>query len=254
MKNIAICIIAVLAIAIASTVAVIGNSREDVPADQASIAKSQAKVSKRRLSRRTRSSNVEELSKPLSKESMQKLLLSRADDDEDFIEDYITLAQNDEDWQKIKALAEAVFAIDRWHERTSESVQSMLVDALADFMPKSFPEMLGMLGSSYDDVKDDALDEMKQAIEECDDERHAAEMIVSLSKAVDDAAFAEDMVDEIEVFEPDIAAFAMIGILKNGNEIFKKALAEAIEDITDQPAATEEAILAWAKAEADDDD
>ena len=178
--------------------------------------------------------------------------LTKRDDDE--IVDMIEDAASEDDWTTVKTFADKIFALDNWHTNVSEEVQSALLKALADFMPKSFPELLNLIASSYEDVHDDALDEIKQAIDECDDEAEMANLIVKLSGVIDDEDFIESMVIEIDMFEPDNAATAMIGILKNGSSAFKKALADEIEEITDQKEFSEQAILKWLESEKADDE
>jgi len=174
--------------------------------------------------------------------------LLEAKDDDSVIE-LIEDAQVDDDWKTIKKIVDAMLAMDKWQDKVSEDVQDAMVDALSDFMPHSFPEMLSFLGSPYEDIREDVLDEAKQAIDECDDEAMVSKLIVSFSSIVEDKGFIESMIMEIDTLEPKHAASAMIGILKNGNEAFKSALANEIEELTDQAELTEEAILKWLEEE-----
>lgn len=197
------------------------------------------------------SKTIEKTYKKPASETISKTLTKRDDEE---IADMIEDAASEDDWTTVKAFADKIFALDNWHTNVSEEVQSALLKALADFMPKSFPELLNLIASSYEDVHDDALDEIKQAIDECDDEAEMANLIVKLSGVIDDEDFIESMVIEIDMFEPDNAATAMIGILKNGSCAFKKALADEIEEITDQKEFSEQAILKWLESEKADDE
>lgn len=159
----------------------------------------------------------------------------------------------EEDWKTVKAVADKMFALKDWQSNVPEEVQDALQTALSNFMPYSFPEMLGLLQSSYEDIREDVLDEIKQVIDDCDDQAEMANLIVKFSGAIDDEDFIDSMIIEIDMFEPENAATAMIGILKNGSSAFKRALANEIEEITDQKELSEKAILKWLEKEKADD-
>jgi hypothetical protein len=114
--------------------------------------------------------------------------------------------------------------------------------------------VIPFLGSSHEDVAELAMTEIKDYIDDSEDENTIATLIVRLSSVVNDEDFAEDLVLKIDSLDTGIAAITMLGMMRNGTETIKKSLSENMEYITDQTEMTEEAILNWAVSKKSDDE
>lgn len=152
---------------------------------------------------------------------------------DDKIVDALESASAEEDEELVRSIVAKIQSCPRWEKTFSEDVQSAAVDAIESFSAGMAPELAGFLASPYEDVVDDTLDAFSSMLEELDDDSKKAELIVTLSKAVEDSDFIEDVLTEIDILDPRAKRAAVVGILKNGTEKFKSMLREDIDSLTD---------------------
>lgn len=152
---------------------------------------------------------------------------------DDKIVDALESASAEEDEELVRSIVAKIQSCSRWEKTFSEDVQSAAVDAIESFSASMASELAGFLASPYEDVVDDTLDAFSSMLEEIDDDSKKAELIVTLSKAVEDSSFIEDVLIEIDILDPKAKRVAVVGILKNGTEKFKSMLREDIDSLTD---------------------
>ena len=152
---------------------------------------------------------------------------------DDKIVDALENASVEEDEELVRSIVAKIQSCPRWEKTFSEDVQSAAVDAIESFSASMASELAGFLASPYEDVVDDTLDAFSSLLEEIDDDSKKAELIVTLSKAVEDSSFIEDVLIEIDILDPKAKRTAVVGILKNGTEKFKSMLREDIDSLTD---------------------
>ena len=152
---------------------------------------------------------------------------------DDKIVDALENASVEEDEELVRSIVAKIQSCPRWEKTFSEDVQSAAVDAIESFSASMASELAGFLASPYEDVVDDTLDAFSSLLEEIDDDNKKAELIVTLSKAVEDSSFIEDVLIEIDILDPKAKRTAVVGILKNGTEKFKSMLREDIDSLTD---------------------
>ena len=173
--------------------------------------------------------------------------------EDDRLEDLLDEITDDEDWPRMKKLARSLTAGDEWTEKLSEDAQSNLLDALSDFGAKALPEMVGFLASPYENVREDALNAIDGTLQDME-EKDAAESIAMMARVVTDEDAIAAMLAEIDSFEPENAAAAILGIAKDGTPEFKEALKEELDDLlereADDPVFAEGEAFGFEKAEA----
>lgn len=152
---------------------------------------------------------------------------------DDKIVDALESASAEEDEELVRSIVAKIQSCPRWEKTFSEDVQSAAVDAIESFSASIASELAGFLASPYEDVVDDTLDAFSSLLEEIDDDSKKAELIVTLSKAVEDSSFIEDVLTEIDILDPKAKRAAVVGILKNGTDKFKSMLREDIDSLTD---------------------
>lgn len=147
------------------------------------------------------------------------------------LERFLEWLREKDDWRKIKSVAEATFLVKDWRSTVSEDAQELVMDILSEYTPHTMPELLGFLESAYDDIKEDALAEMADAIEESEDEKGMCSLISMLSNTVDNPEFAERMIEHLDMMDltHDVSN-TMLHILSRGTPAFKQALSEFLID------------------------
>lgn len=147
------------------------------------------------------------------------------------LERFLDWLREKDDWRKVKSVAEAMFLVKDWRKNVSEDAQDSIMDILTEHTPHTLPELLGFLESAYGDVREDALDEIADAIEESEDEKGMCSLISMLSDTVDNAEFAERMIEHMDMMDltHDVSN-AMMHILSKGTPAFKKALSDFLID------------------------
>ena len=153
------------------------------------------------------------------------------DNDLDTLERFLDYLREEDDWRKMKMVADSLFSIPGWGSRVSEDAQDHVLDAISEHTPHTLPELLGFLESEYEDVREDALDEIADAIEESEDEKGMCSLISMLSDTVDNLDFAERMIVHMDMMDltHDVSN-AMMHILSKGTPAFKKALSDFLID------------------------
>ena len=143
------------------------------------------------------------------------------------LERFLDWLREKDDWRKVKSVAEAMYLVKDWRKNVSEDAQDCIMDILTEYTPQTLPELLGFLESAYEDVREDALDEIADAIEESEDEKGMCSLISMLSDTVDNAEFAERMIEHMDMMDltHDVSN-AMMHILSKGTPAFKKALSD----------------------------
>ena len=143
------------------------------------------------------------------------------------LERFLEWLREKDDWRKVKSVAEAMFLMKDWRSNVSEDAQELVMDILSEYTPHTMPELLGFLESAYDDIKEDALAEMADAIEESEDEKGMCSLISMLSNTVDNPEFAERMIEHLDMMDltHDVSN-TMLHILSRGTPAFKRALSE----------------------------
>lgn len=170
------------------------------------------------------------------------------------VEEVLNSIAFDEKWTAMESALEVLHSIDGWTTNVSSGIQMAYVSALKDFMPISCPEYIPFLASEDDEVKEAVSEEIASYIQDLEDEHFAASLIVKFSPLVKDSDFADGLVLKIESMDAELAALAMIGVIRNGSSQMKESLRESMEFITDQPEMTEQAVLKWVAEQKDDGD
>ena len=147
------------------------------------------------------------------------------------LERFLDWLREKDDWRKVKSVAEAMYLVKDWRKNVSEDAQDCIMDILTEHTPHTLPELLGFLESAYGDVREDALDEIADAIEESEDEKGMCSLISMLSDTVDNAEFAERMIEHMDMMDltHDVSN-TMMHILSKGTPAFKKALSDFLID------------------------
>ena len=168
------------------------------------------------------------------------------------VEEVLNSIAFDEKWTAMENALEVLYSIDGWTTNVSGEIQMAYVSALKDFMPMACSEYIPFLLSSDEDVKETVSEEIVDYIRDLEDEHFAASLIVKFSPLVKDSDFADGLVLKIESMDAELAALAMIGVIRNGSSQMKESLRESMEFITDQPEMTEQAVLKWVAEQNDD--
>lgn len=168
------------------------------------------------------------------------------------VEEVLNSIAFDEKWTAMENALEVLYSIDGWTTNVSGEIQMAYVSALKDFMPMSCSEYIPFLLSGDEDVKETVSEEIVDYIRDLEDEHFAASLIVKFSPLVEDSDFADGLVLKIESMDAELAALAMIGVIRNGSSQMKESLKESMEFITDQPEMTEQAVLKWVAEQKDD--
>ena len=147
------------------------------------------------------------------------------------LERFLEWLREKDDWRKVKSMAEAMFLMKDWRNAVSEDAQDLMLDIVSEHTPHTIPELLGFLESAYDDIREDALAEMADAIEDSEDEKGMCSLISMLSDTVDNSEFAERMIEHLDMMDltHDVSN-AMMHILSRGTPAFKRALSEFLID------------------------
>lgn len=147
------------------------------------------------------------------------------------LERFLEWLREKDDWRKVKSMAEAMFLMKDWRNTVSEDAQELMLDMVSEHTPHTIPELLGFLESAYDDIREDALAEMADAIEDSEDEKGMCSLISMLSDTVDNSEFAERMIEHLDMMDltHDVSN-AMMHILSRGTPAFKRALSEFLID------------------------
>ena len=153
----------------------------------------------------------------------------------DEVEEVLNSIAFDEKWTAMENALEVLYSIDGWTTNVSGEIQMAYVSALKDFMPMACSEYIPFLLSSDEDVKETVSEEIVDYIRDLEDEHFAASLIVKFSPLVKDSDFADGLVLKIESMDAELAALAMIGVIRNGSSQMKESLRESMEFITDQP-------------------
>jgi len=169
------------------------------------------------------------------------------------VEEVLNSIAFDEKWSAMENALEVLHSVDGWTTNVPSGIQMAYVSALKDFMPMSCSEYIPFLLSSDEDVKEAVSEEIAGYIQDLEDEHSAASLIVKFSPLVKDSEFADGLVMKIESMDAELAALAMIGVIRNGSSQMKDSLRDSMEFITDQPEMTEQAILKWVAEQKDDD-
>lgn len=177
--------------------------------------------------------------------SNQELYDLIASNSVDEVEEFLNNVAFDEKWSEMTRALEVLESRPGWQSKTSSEIQMSYVSALKEFIPLSCAEFIPFLGSEREEVKEAVSEEIVDYIRDLEDEPFAASLIVKLSGVVKDSDFADGLVLKIESMEDEVAAIAMIGIMRNGTQAMKDSLKESMEFITDQPEMTEEAVMKW---------
>ena len=158
-------------------------------------------------------------------------LTALMENDIEELERFLDWLREKDDWRKVKSVAEAMFLVKDWRKNVSEDAQDTIMDIVSEYTPHTLPELLGFLESAYEDVREDALDEIADAIEESEDEKGMCSLISMLSDTVDNAEFAERMIEHMDMMDltHDVSN-AMMHILSKGTPAFKKALSDFLID------------------------
>ena len=153
------------------------------------------------------------------------------DNDLDTLERFLEFLREKDDWRKVKSVADALFSVEDWKSRVTEEAQDYVLDAVSEYTPNTLPELLGFLESPYEDIQDDALAELADSIEESEDEKGMCSLISMLSGTVNNAEFAERMIEHMDMMDltHDVSN-AMMHILSKGTPAFKKALSDFLID------------------------
>lgn len=170
------------------------------------------------------------------------------------VEDVLNSIAFDEKWTAMENALEVLHSIDGWTTNVPSGIQMAYVSALKDFMPMSCSEYIPFLLSGDEDVKEAVSEEIAGYIQDLEDEHFAASLIVKFSPLVKDSEFADGLVMKIESMDAELAALAMIGVIRNGSSQMKESLRESMEFITDQTEMTEQAVLKWVAEQKDDGD
>lgn len=153
------------------------------------------------------------------------------------LERFLDWLREKDDWRKVKSMAEAMFLMKDWRNTVSEDAQELMLDMVSEHTPHTIPELLGFLESAYDDIREDALAEMADAIEDSEDEKGMCSLISMLSDTVDNSEFAERMIEHLDMMDltHDVSN-AMMHILSRGTPAFKRALTDFLidEEYTDR--------------------
>ena len=177
------------------------------------------------------------------------------DNDLDTLERFLEYLREKDDWRKMKAVADSLFSIPNWGSKVTEDAQDYVLDAISEYTPKTLPELLGFLESPYEDVREDALDELADSIEESENEAEMGRLIVQLSQTIEDADFAERMAEHIDMMDDaNAAGDTMRGIYEKGNAVFKKALVETFGDIFETEEKVNENITKWVNEQNGEDE
>ena len=154
-------------------------------------------------------------------------LTALMENDIEELERFLDWLREKDDWRKVKSVAEAMYLVKDWRKNVSEDAQDCIMDIVSEYTPQTLPELLGFLESAYEDVREDALDEIADAIEESEDEKGMCSLISMLSDTVDNAEFAERMIEHMDMMDltHDVSN-AMMHILSKGTPAFKKALSD----------------------------
>lgn len=154
-------------------------------------------------------------------------LTALMENDIEELERFLDWLREKDDWRKVKSVAEAMYLVKDWRKNVSEDAQDCIMDILTEYTPHTLPELLGFLESAYDDIREDALDEIADAIEESEDEKGMCSLISMLSDTVDNLDFAERMIEHMDMMDltHDVSN-AMMHILSRGTPAFKKALSD----------------------------
>jgi hypothetical protein len=120
-----------------------------------------------------------------------------------------------------------------WERVFSKDVQMTAVEAAGAHAVEMSAELAGFLASPHEEVVEDALDAFSMMFEELDDEERIADLIVMLSRIVENDDFIEDALSEIDILDPQPKLKAMSGVLTDGNEKFKSKLRAELEEMTD---------------------
>ena len=153
--------------------------------------------------------------------------------EDDRLEDLLDEITDGEDWPKMKKLVQSLTARGKRLEALSEDAQSNIVDALSDFGAKALPDIVGFLASQYESVREETLNAIDGVLQEME-EKEASEYIAVMSRAVSDEDAVSAMLADIDSFEPENAATAMLGIAKDGTAAFKLALRDELDDLLDR--------------------
>ena len=158
-------------------------------------------------------------------------LTALMENDIEELERFLDWLREKDDWRKVKSVAEAMYLVKDWRKNVSEDAQDCIMDILTEHTPHTLPELLGFLESAYEDIREDALDEIADAIEESEDEKGMCSLISMLSDTVDNAEFAERMIEHMDMMDltHDVSN-AMMHILSKGTPAFKKALSDFLID------------------------
>lgn len=184
-----------------------------------------------------------------------KVAMILIDNDLDTLERFLEFLREKDDWRKVKSVADALFSVEDWKSRVTEEAQDYVLDAVSEYTPKTLPELLGFLESPHEDIRDDALDELASTIEESEDDVAMGRLIVQLSQTIEDEDFAIRMADHLDMMDDvDVAANTMREIHRRGNPVFKRALADAFEEIFEVDGNVEENISNWLKENKEEDD
>lgn len=153
------------------------------------------------------------------------------ENDLDGLESFLEFLRESDDWRGVRSVFDAMRLVPNWRSAVSEDAQDLVLDAVSEYGQSMVPELLGFLESSYEDVRADALEDLAETIEESEDEKGMCSLISMLSDTVDDAEFAERMVEHMDMMDltHDVSN-AMMHILSKGTPAFRKALSDFLLD------------------------